>query len=120
LKENRGKGQDSIKIMGYDRSQDPGDTAMRGRDVNTGTRFSYVRWEARVARDHRLRAIPEMVNAAVFALSPEALCAKPGRPSIPPGKLLPAPLAAGLVIGALGASSDRAARLKRAPTPAAL
>jgi hypothetical protein len=107
-------------MMGYDRSQDPEDIAVRGRDVNTGTRFSYVRWEARVARDHRLRAIPEMVNAAVFALSPEALCAKLGRPSIPPGKLLPAPLAAGLVIGALGASSDRAARLKRAPTPAAL
>ena len=95
--------------MSYDRSQDPGDIAMRGRDVNTVTRLRYVRWEAHVERDHSLRAIPEMLNAAVLALSPEAPCAKLGRPWVPPGKLLPAPLAAGLLIGALGASSDRAA-----------
>jgi hypothetical protein len=85
---------------------------MRGRDVSTGTRFSYVRWEARIARDHPRRTIPEMVNATVLALSPEALHATLGRPSTPPEKLFPALLAAGLLIGPLEASSDRAARVQ--------
>ena len=63
---------------------------MRGGDVNTGALFSYVSCEARVAPEHPLRAIREMVNAALLELSPdfEALYARLGRPSIPPEKLL--------------------------------
>jgi hypothetical protein len=44
---------------------------MRGGDRNSGLCFSYVNCEARVAEDHPLRAIPESVNAALFAMSPE-------------------------------------------------
>jgi transposase len=63
---------------------------MRGGDLNTGALFSYVSCEARVAKDHPLRAIREIVNAALAALSPtfEGLYARLGRPSIPPEKLL--------------------------------
>jgi hypothetical protein len=44
---------------------------MRSGDRNTGALFSYVSCEARVAKDHPLRAIREIVNAALAALSPE-------------------------------------------------
>ena len=55
-----------------------------------GALFSYVSCEERVAKDHRLRAIREIVNAALAALSPEfeKLYARLGRPSIAPEKLL--------------------------------
>ncbi len=45
---------------------------------------------ARVPIDHPLRAIRKIVKAALTALSPEfeQLYARPGRPSIPPEKLL--------------------------------
>ena len=64
--------------------------SMRGGDLNTGALFSYVSCEARVAANHPLRAIREIVNLALSALSAdfEALYAKLGRPSIPPEKLL--------------------------------
>ena len=63
---------------------------MRGGDRNTGALFSYVNCEERVAKDHPLRAIREIVNAALAALSPEfeKLYARLGRPSIAPEKLL--------------------------------
>jgi transposase len=63
---------------------------MRGGDLNTGALFSYVSCEARVEKDHPLRAIREIVNAALAALSPEfeKLYARLGRPSIAPEKLL--------------------------------
>jgi len=63
---------------------------MRGGDGNLGALFSYVSCEARVAKDHPLRAIREIVNAALAALSPEfeKLYARLGRPSIAPEKLL--------------------------------
>jgi transposase len=63
---------------------------MRGGDRNTGAFFSYVSCEARVSKDHPLRAIREIVNTALEALSAdfEALYAKVGRPSIAPEKLL--------------------------------
>ncbi len=63
---------------------------MRGGDRNTGALFSYVSCEARVAKSHPLRAIGQIVDAALLALSPdfEALYARLGRPSIPPEKLL--------------------------------
>jgi transposase len=63
---------------------------MRGGDGQTEALFSYVSCEARVPEDHPLRAIRNIVNEALAALSPEfeKLYAKSGRPSIPPEKLL--------------------------------
>jgi transposase len=56
--------------------------------------FSYVDLEARVRRDHPLRAIRTIVNEALSALEREfaALYSPIGRPSIPPEKLLRAML----------------------------
>ena len=67
---------------------------MRGLDQRTGELFSYVDLEARVRRDHPLRAIRTIVNEALSALEPEfaPLYARIGRPSTPPEKLLRAML----------------------------
>lgn len=67
---------------------------MRGGDNRTGELFSYVDLEARVRRDHPLRAIRTIVNEALSALKCEfaALYSPIGRPSIPPEKLLRAML----------------------------
>ena len=67
---------------------------MRGDDSRTGELFSYVDLEARVRRDHPLRAIRTIVNQALAALEREflALYSPLGRPSIPPEKLLRAML----------------------------
>jgi len=67
---------------------------MRGGDERSGELFSYVDLEARVRRDHPLRAIRMIVNAALGALEREfaALYSAIGRPSIPPEKLLRAML----------------------------
>ena len=67
---------------------------MRGGDDRTGELFSYVDLEARVRRDHPLRAIRVLVNEALTALEREfaALYSPIGRPSIPPEKLLRAML----------------------------
>jgi transposase len=62
---------------------------MRGWDARSDVLFSYVNCAARVPRDHPLRAILRIVDAALAALSPEfeGLYAKFGRPSIPPERL---------------------------------
>lgn len=67
---------------------------MRGGDERSGDLFSYVDLEARVRRDHPLRLIREIVNAALTSLAPDfaALYSPIGRPSIPPEKLLRAML----------------------------
>ena len=68
---------------------------MRGSDVRSGSLFSYVDLEDRVRREHPLRAIREIANAALEALTADfgALYAsRLGRPSIPPEKLLRAML----------------------------
>src|SRR3954452_14187739 len=67
---------------------------VRGGDNRTGELFSYVDLEARVRRDHPLRAIRTIVNEALSALEREfaALYSPIGRPSIPPEKLLRAML----------------------------
>src|ERR1700683_5336203 len=67
---------------------------MRGSDDRTGSLFSYVNMEARVHRDHPLRAIREVADAAVSDLSRAftALYTDFGRPSIAPEKLLRAML----------------------------
>jgi transposase len=63
---------------------------MRGADEQTGALFSYLSPEALVPKQHPLRAIRRLVNAALAELSPklDALYASGGRPSIPPEKLL--------------------------------
>jgi hypothetical protein len=69
---------------------------VRGGDNRTGNNelFSYVDLEARVRRDHLLRAIRTIVNEALEALEREfaGLYSPIGRPSIPPEKLLRAML----------------------------
>src|ERR671917_752470 len=63
---------------------------MRGADEQTGALFSYLSPDAMVPKDHPLRAIRPLVNAALARLSPdfERLYAQTGRASIAPEKLL--------------------------------
>ena len=63
-------------------------------NARTGKLFSYVDLEARVRRDHPLRAIRSIVNEALLALEREfaGLYSPIGRPSIPREKLLQAML----------------------------
>ena len=68
---------------------------MRGSDERSGSLFSYVDLEARVRRDHPLRPIREIANAALRDLSEDFAALYPsgvGRPSIPPERLLRAML----------------------------
>jgi transposase len=67
---------------------------MRGSDKRSGELFSYVDLEKRVRKDHPLRGIRSLTDAALEALSVEfaALYSGTGRPSIPPEKLLRAML----------------------------
>jgi transposase len=63
---------------------------MRGNDQQTDHLFSYISPEQRVPRDHPLRPIRQMVDAALQGLSPafEEMYSWTGRPSIPPEQLL--------------------------------
>lgn len=67
---------------------------MRGGDERSGALFSYVDLDARVRKDHPLRAIRSIVNEALSTMEREfaALYSPIGRPSIPPEKLLRAML----------------------------
>jgi transposase len=67
---------------------------MRGTDQRSGSLFSYVDIEARVPKEHPLRRIRELVNAALLKLDKRfgELYSKDGRPSIPPERLLRASL----------------------------
>ena len=68
---------------------------MRGSDEQSGSLFSYVDLESRVRRDHPLRPIREIANAALLDLSEDLAALYPprlGRPSIPPERLLRAML----------------------------
>lgn len=68
---------------------------MRGSDERTGSLFSYVDLEARVRRDHPLRVIREIVNAALVGMDGDFAVLYPpglGRPSIAPELLLRAML----------------------------
>ena len=63
---------------------------MRGGDVRTEGLFSYVSCEGRVPKEHPLRQVLPLVDAALSDLSPgfARLYAPIGRPSISPEKLL--------------------------------
>ena len=87
---------------------------MRGEDRRTGSLFSYVDLEARVRKDHPLRAIRLLVNEALAALASEfaARYAPIGRPSIPAEKLLWAMLLQAFLFDPLGAPVDGAAGVR--------
>src|SRR6516165_440829 len=63
---------------------------MRGEDQQQNHIFSYLSPEARVRKDHPLRAIRAMVDEVLSRLSPQfdRMYASEGRPSIAPEKLL--------------------------------
>src|SRR5712692_2963041 len=63
---------------------------MRGEDQRSEGIFSYVRLETRIASDHPLRPIRDLVDEALRELSRafSRLYAREGRPSIPPERLL--------------------------------
>ena len=63
---------------------------MRGMDHQQSTMFSYISAERRVPKDHALRAVRVMVDAALSELGPrlDSIYAAKGRPSIAPEKLL--------------------------------
>lgn len=68
---------------------------MRGSDGRSGSLFSYVDLEARVRRDHPLRVIRSIADAALSDLNEDFAALYPprlGRPSIPPERLLRAML----------------------------
>jgi hypothetical protein len=67
---------------------------MRGSDKRSGSLFSYIDLESRVRRDHPLRAIRQLADAALESLTAAfgELYARTGRPSIPPEMLLRAML----------------------------
>jgi transposase len=64
--------------------------SVRGDDQQSGHLFSYLSPEQRVPKDHPLRPVRDMTDAALRRLSPrfEALYSHTGRPSVPPEKLL--------------------------------
>ncbi len=63
---------------------------MRGTDQQQSSMFSYISAEQRVPKDHPLRPIRAMADAALGQLEPcfDAIYASLGRPSIAPEKLL--------------------------------
>ena len=67
---------------------------MRGDDQEPDGMFSYVSMEARIPVDHPLRAMRDLMDAALRELSPRfaMMYATTGRPSIAPEKLLRAQL----------------------------
>jgi transposase len=67
---------------------------MRGDDRQPDAMFSYVSAEERVPKDHPLRTIRPMGDAALRDMSKEfdMLYSRVGRPSIPPERLFRAVL----------------------------
>ena len=63
---------------------------MRGRNEGQVTMLSLVTPDHRVPKDHPLRKVKVLADAALDALSPtfDEMYARVGRPSIPPERLL--------------------------------
>ncbi len=71
---------------------------MRGRQDSQGSMLAFLDPESLIPRDHPLRTIRAIVDAALAELSPlfDGMYAEVGRPSIPPERLLKAILLMGL------------------------
>src|SRR2546421_3608154 len=67
---------------------------MRGTETKQATMLSLLSPEQRVPRDHPLRRIKQLADAALQELSPvfDAMYSTRGRPSVPPERLLKASL----------------------------
>jgi hypothetical protein len=89
---------------------------MRGADITQEELFSYRTLEERVPKDHPLRKFWAVVDLLLTRMDSEldALYAKTGRESMPPGWLLRASLAAGLVLHPLRTATGPADRLQSA------
>ena len=89
---------------------------MRGWDVKSDVLFSYVSCEARVPKDHPLRPIRQIVDKALATLSPEfEKAVRQTRPALDSaGETASRFAVAGVLLGALGAAADGAARLQSA------
>jgi transposase len=63
---------------------------MRGNDANDGIVFSYVSMERRIASDHPLRKVRDIVDEVLKNLSKDfaKLYSNNGRPSVPPVQIL--------------------------------
>src|SRR5204862_3534462 len=87
---------------------------MRGEDRGSQGFFSYVRLEERIAADHPLRAIRDLIDEAaaeVVALLQQTLRAR--RTTIDPaGAAVASPVAAGVLHSSIGTAIDGAARLQ--------
>lgn len=85
---------------------------MRGLDQRSGSLFSYVDIEARIAEHHPLRLIRAIVNEALAMLDAafDKLYADEGRPGIPPA--VAGEPAAAVLLDPLGAPADGADRLR--------
>ena len=86
---------------------------MRGGDERSGSLFSYVDLEARVGKEHPLRAIRGVVNEALAALSGEFSALYSVRPARDPTREAFAGDAfAGFLFDPLGAAVDGAAGVR--------
>src|SRR5436309_9663536 len=67
---------------------------MRGTETKQATMLSLLSPEQRVPRDHPLRRIKQLADAALLELSPvfDEMYSAKGRPSVPPERLLKASL----------------------------
>ena len=87
---------------------------MRGELEDNAGMFSYITPAQRVPKDHPLRPIRDLVDAALKDLSPvfQRLYSRIGRPSIPPERLIRALGAADAVHDPQRAAADGAAQLQ--------
>ena len=83
----------------------------RGRRDPQVSMLAFIDLEERVPRDHPLRTIKRIADAALADLSPvfDAMYAAEGRPSIPPERLLKAQL----LMALYSVRSERAFGLRR-------
>ncbi len=86
---------------------------MRGDDEWSGVLFSYIDLEARVWRDHPLRVIREIANAALASLAQDFVALYPGSGVLDPIRVAAQGYAAaGALFDPFGAADDGAAGIR--------